>query len=123
MKNNEKENLWEELNDESHVWPYLRRYGNTVLGYTKGVNLLRKIWHKKYSRQAPENFMKDKKYAKRYQECLKEIEDYISEKFGKKVKIRYVKDITAPDKFYFFVSGKKDVVIGYDFWVLEVQNH
>ena len=67
--------------------------------------------------------MKDEKYAERYQECLKEIEDYISGKFGKKVKIRYVKGITEPDKFYFFVSGNKNIVTGYDFWVLEVQNH
>ena len=116
MKNNEKENLWEELNDDSHVWPCLRHYGNTVLGYSKGVNLLRKIWRKKYSRQAPENFMEDEKYAERYQECLKEIEDYISGKFGKKVKIRYVKEATAPNKFYFDITG-------YDFWVIEVQNH
>lgn len=122
MKNNKKENLWEELNDDSYIWPYLRHYGNTVLGYSKGVSLLRKIWYKKYSRQAPENFMKDEKYAERYQECLKEIEDYISGKFGKKVKIRYVKGIIEPDKFYYFISGKKDVT-GYDFWVLEIQNN
>lgn len=121
MKNNEKENLWEELNDNSHIWPYLRRYGNTVLGYSKGVSLLRKIWHKKYSKPAPENFMKDKKYAERCQECLKEIEDYISEKFGRNVKIRYVKDITDPDKFYYFLPRGKDIT-GYDFWVLEVKN-
>lgn len=122
MKNNEKEDLWKELNDDSYIWACLRNYRNTILGYSDGVSLLKKIWYKKYSNPAPEAFITDEKYSKKYQECLKEIEKYISKKFGRNVKIRYVEDIVYKcNRFFYFLSKDEDMD-RQDFWVIEVKN-
>lgn len=115
-----EENLWKELNDDSYVWGCLRRYGNTILGYSAGTDLIKKIWYKTYSERCPKMFKNSQKYSKKYKHCLKEIEKYISEKYGKPVQIRFVKTNidTYTDRYFLAPTSGYDK---HDYWIIETK--
>ncbi len=81
---------WPGLQDDSYVWSCLKIYGNTSLGYRHGVALLKHVYHKLYSSHTPPGFMSEDKYSKRRAICLHEVEKYISETHGARVKIKFV---------------------------------
>lgn len=78
---------WPGLDEDSYVWDSLRRYGNTCIGYDNGIALLKHVWHMKYSKHTPSNFMTDPFYSVQYNDCINELEKYLSEISGKNIKI------------------------------------
>lgn len=118
---NKKVGDWPGLSDDSYVWDSLRRYGNTVLGYKHAVVLFKHVWHKKYSRNTPPTFMTDKKYAEQYQDCVHEVEKYISCKCGFPVRIRFVKDSLETENFKSYLGEAQKPCMN-DFWIIERAN-
>lgn len=115
------------IKDDSHIWSCLQRYNNTTMNLMTIDPLIRDIWHEKINKKRPADWAYNPKYKDQMNFCLKEIEDYISEKIGFNVKIRYVKSNKIPFDTVGFLCGKRKVILDplyKDFWVIErVREH
>lgn len=119
----ESRDYWPGLMEGSYIYSHLERFGNTVISYKHVEVLVKHVWHMYFGKHCPKDVRTNKRYEKKYEYCLKMIEDYISQHFGKPVRLRYViseKAIMKEDGLIHYVPYHPENDEIDDFWIIDV---